>query len=61
MLSSTSSGLKLPLYVSAGGKWVKMRDPSIPSHIKVWCSGLLVSFQESFWVRKKSQPASEMS
>ena len=60
-LRSTSSALKLPLYVSAGGKWVKIRVPSMPSQMKVWCSGLLVSFQESFWVRKKSQPASAMS
>src|SRR5260370_19282821 len=60
MLRATSSGWKLPLYVSAGGKWVKIRVPSIPSHIKVWCSGLLVSFHESFWGAKDSEPPSEM-
>src|SRR5207253_9892997 len=55
------SALKSPLYVSAGGKCVNTREPSMPSHQNVWCSGLLVSFQESFWVRKQSQPDSFIS
>jgi len=32
--------------------------PSMPSHQKVWWGSLLVWFQESFWVRNHSLPAS---
>ena len=53
--------MKSPLYVSAGGKCVKIAVPSMPSHMKVWCAGLLVSFHESFWVRKYSPPDSAIS
>jgi hypothetical protein len=44
--------------VSTGGKWVKIRVPSMPSHQKVWWGNLLVWFQEIFWVRNHSLPAS---
>jgi hypothetical protein len=47
--------------VSTGGKCVKTREPSIPSHQKVWWGSLLVWFQESFWVRNHSMPASRAS
>src|SRR5439155_15640924 len=60
-LASTSGALKSPLYVSAGGKCVNTRDPSIPSHMKVLCVGLLVSFHDNFWVRKYAQPVSLIS
>ena len=46
------------MYVSAGGKWVKIRVPSMPSHQNVWCGIRLVWFQEIFWVRNQSSPAS---
>ena len=41
-----------------GGKCVKIREPSIPSHSKVWCGKVLTWFHEIFWVRKRSIPAS---
>ena len=43
--------------MSTGGKWVKIRVPSMPSHQKVWCGIRLVWFQEIFWVRNHLQPA----
>ena len=43
--------------MSTGGKWVKTRVPSMPSHQKVWCGNWLVSFQEIFWVRNQRAPA----
>jgi hypothetical protein len=47
-----------PLYVSAGGKCVKTDVPSMPTHSRVWCGKRLTRFQEIFWVRKNSMPAS---
>jgi hypothetical protein len=43
--------------VSTGGKCVKIRLPSMPSHQKVWCGIRLVSLHEIFWVRKNRAPA----
>ena len=50
-----------PLYVSDGGKWEKMRVPSMPCHQKEWCGKRLVSFHEIFRVRNQSIPARRMS
>src|SRR4051794_36748636 len=47
-----SSPVNEALYVSTGGKWVKTRVPSMPSHQKVWCGNLLNWLQEIFCVRK---------
>src|SRR2546428_13567771 len=58
MLASTSCGLKSPLYVSAGGKWVNTRDPSIPSHRNVLCVGWVVGVRGRVWGGKYSQPDS---
>lgn len=44
--------------MSTGGKWVKTRVPSMPSHQKVWCGNLLTCDQEIFWVRNQLAPAS---
>ena len=44
--------------MSTGGKWVKTRVPSMPSHQKVWCGNRLVWFQEIFWVRNQRDPDS---
>jgi hypothetical protein len=44
--------------VSTGGKWVKTRVPSMPSHQKVWWGKGFVRLQEIFWVRNHRQPAS---
>jgi hypothetical protein len=44
--------------VSTGGKWVKTRVPSMPSHQKVWWGIRLDWFQLSFWVRNQRIPAS---
>ena len=44
-------------YVSEGGKWVRMRVPSTPSHMNEWCGNLVVSFHEIFCVRNQSNPA----
>ncbi len=47
--------------MSTGGKWVKTRVPSMPSHQKVWCGILSVWFHDSFWVRNHFTPASRAS
>src|SRR6516165_5176944 len=57
MLLVSSSTLNSPLYVFAGGKWVRSLDPSWPSHQKVECGKRLVSFQLIFWVIKAVTPA----
>ena len=44
--------------MSTGGKCVKTRVPSMPSHQKVWWGKTLVVFHEIFWVRNQRQPAS---
>ncbi len=44
--------------MSAGGKWVNTLVPSRPSQRKVWWGKVLIWFQETFWVRKNSWPAS---
>jgi hypothetical protein len=46
--------------VSTGGKWVKIRVPSMPSHRKVWCGNLLVCDHEIFWVSSHLEPAALM-
>jgi hypothetical protein len=46
--------------VSTGGKWVKIRVPSMPSQAKVWCGMTFVSFHEIFWVRNQREPAAAM-
>jgi hypothetical protein len=43
------------------GKCVNTRLPSMPSHQNVWWGNLLVSFQESFWVRNQRDPERRMS
>lgn len=43
--------------MSTGGKCVKIRVPSMPSHWKVWYGNLFTSFHEIFCVRKLSIPA----
>ena len=43
--------------MSTGGKCVKIRVPSMPSQLKVWCGILLIWFQEIFWVRNQRLPA----
>ena len=47
--------------MSIEGKWVKIRDPSIPSQSKVWCGKTLTWFQEIFWVKNQEKPARRMS
>ena len=42
--------------MSTGGKWVKTRLPSMPSHQKVLCGISFVWFQEIFWVRNQREP-----
>lgn len=46
------------LYVSTGGKCVKTRVPSRPSHQKVWCGNGFVCDQEIFCVRNQREPES---
>ena len=46
--------------MSTGGKWVKIRVPSMPSHRKVWCGNLFVCDQEIFWVSSHLEPAALM-
>ena len=48
-------------YVSDGGKWVKMRLPSMPCQLKLWCGNAVLSFQEIFWVRNQRKPARRAS
>src|SRR5215217_406274 len=48
------------LYVATGGKWVKTRVPSSPSHKNVWCGNRLILFQEIFCVRKYREPDNAM-
>ena len=43
--------------MSIGGKCVKMRLPSMPSHQNVWCGKSFVWFHEIFCVRNQSSPA----
>ena len=52
--------VQTPQYVSAGGKCVRIRLPSMPSHQNVWLRGLLNWFQLSFCVRKVRMPAPGM-
>ncbi len=47
--------------MSTGGKWVKIRVPSMPSHQNVWCGNLLIWFHDSFWVRNQREPDSLIS
>lgn len=44
--------------MSTGGKCVKTRVPSMPSHQKVWWGNLLTWDQEIFWVRNHWEPES---
>lgn len=46
--------------MSTGGKCVKMRVPSMPSHRKVWCGNLLVCDHEIFCVSSHLEPAALM-
>jgi len=46
--------------LSTGGKWVKIRVPSMPSHRKVWWGNLFVCDQEIFWVSSHLDPAALM-
>ena len=43
--------------MSIEGKWVKIREPSMPSHSNELCGKVFRSFQEIFWVRNHSKPA----
>ena len=47
--------------MSTGGKWVKIRVPSIPSHQNVWCGNRFVLFHDSFWVMNHREPDSAIS
>ncbi len=46
--------------MSTGGKCVKIRVPSMPSHWKVWCGNLLVWLHEIFCVSSHLEPAALM-
>ena len=52
-----SAGSTIALYVSTGGKWVRTRVPSIPSHQNVLWGNRFSLFQDSFWVTNRPQPA----
>ncbi|SCE59900.1 hypothetical protein GA0115252_17806 [Streptomyces sp. DfronAA-171] len=55
---ASSRPVSSQLYVSTGGKWVRMRVPSMPSQSKVWCGSRFTAFHESFCVRNQRAPAS---
>ncbi len=46
--------------MSTGGKWVKMRVPSMPSQRNVWWGNLFVCDQEIFCVSSRVEPAARM-
>ncbi len=43
--------------MSTGGKWVRIRVPSMPSQWKVWCGNVFVCDQEIFCVSSHLEPA----
>lgn len=46
--------------MSTGGKWVKIRVPSMPSQRKVWCGKEFTWLQEIFCVSSHFDPAALM-